>query len=752
MRTPGTLSGCPPHEGQSSMNQSPRHGGRRLACLFTAVCLSGMHVGITSAAQRSSTPRQTIMPEAVPDELLVQFKPGVREGRRAATRAAHRVAVLRRFDALGIEHVRLPKGAHPRGVAEALRANTDVWNAQPNYIRRVSASAPPNDTFWRDESMWGMQKISADSAWNIFGGGSTTVVLANIDTGVNYNHPDLAANMWKNPGELPGNGVDDDENGYIDDVYGIDTANGDSDPFDDHGHGTHTSGTAAAVANNNVGVVGVSWNVRILPCKFMDASGSGTDAGAIACFNYVVDQKARGVNVRVTSNSWGGPRSGEVATVLKNAIDAAGDAGIINVFAAGNSGTDNNVEPVDPASFTSPSIVAVAATDEYFPDTRAFWSNYGTTSVDLAAPGTNILSTYDDWYAYLSGTSMAAAHVAGAAALLFSHAPALTVWEAKDALMNNVDVLVDWNGLAASGGRLNVFQALVSLTNNAMPTVALTSPGDAETFTAVAMIPLAATANDSDGTIAQVDFYAGPALLGSDTTAPYEFSWTNVPPGSYTLTAVATDNSSATTRSAPVGVTVQAAPSATPFTGTLISVPGTIEAEDFDHGDAGASYFDLTAGNTGGEYRATDVDIEATSDTGGGYNVGWMDAGEWLQYTVSVAAAGTYTLEARVASVADGATFHIEMNGVDITGPLTIPNSGGWQDWQTLTTTVMLEAGVQPLRIVLDSSAWSGVVGNFNYLRLWQSEVNTPSQNADNQQTGCCDDDFPSQQHQGSPK
>ena len=248
-------------------------------------------------------------------------------------------------------------------IAEAIaawRTDSDVLSVEPNYIRHVTAV--PNDPYWVNGSLWGLTKIKAKEAWLVTTG-SATVVVANFDTGVNYLHPDLAANMWRNPGEIAGNGVDDDDNGYVDDVYGIDTANDDSDPMDDHGHGTHTAGTIGAVGNNGIGVVGVNWNVKILTCKFMTASGSGMDSDAIECFNYIVALKKKGVNIRVTSNSWGGARGTTFPQSLKDAIDAAGDAGILNAFAAGNSGTNIDSKPFDPASFTSPSIVSVAASD-----------------------------------------------------------------------------------------------------------------------------------------------------------------------------------------------------------------------------------------------------------------------------------------------------------------------------------------------------------------------------------------------------
>jgi hypothetical protein len=685
------------------------------------ICVCALVLGLAPAAQ----PPQEAPPAFAPGEVLVQYRPGVAEHRRAGARAAARARVLRRFAALEAEHLRLDAGADPRAVARALRADPNVRAAQPNFLRRIHAPAPPNDFFWLSNGLWGMQRINAQPAWITFGGGPHTVVIANIDTGVNYNHPDLAANMWRNPREIPGNGIDDDGNGYIDDVYGIDTVNGDSDPFDDHGHGTHTAGTAAAVANNEIGVAGVAWNARILACKFIDATGIGPDAAAVACFNYVMALKAQGVNVRVTSNSWGHRRIGEPAAVLRNVIDAAGQAGILNVFAAGNGRMNNDLEPFDPASFPSPSIISVTASGEHG-DTNE--GNYGPQSVHLAAPGANIMSTYRDGYLRLSGTSSAAAHVAGAAALLFSHHPALTVREAKGALLDSVDPVPGWQGAVASGGILDVYRALAGRGTNMLPTVALTSPADGMTLTAPATIRLAASAFDRDGTVTMVDFHVNGALVGRDSTAPFEWTLNDVAAGSYAFTAVATDNAGATATSPPVTVTVRAPAGPTPFHGAPMRLPGTVQAEDFDHGGQQVGYFDRTPGNAGGAYRATDVDIAIAEDAGGGYTLGWASAGEWLNYTVEVGAAGLYDIEVRVASAGAGGTFHIEESGADLTGAMTIPDTGGWQSWRTIRRPgVRLRSGVQVWRLVMDTNGPSSAVGNINYIRVVAPATTTGS-------------------------
>jgi subtilisin family serine protease len=458
-----------------------------------------------------------------------------------------------------MERLAIPANANPAALAQAFSAHPEVEAAQPNFVRRTTSFASPNDPYYLDGSLWGLAKISAPSAWSAFGAGTDTVVVADIDTGVDYTHPDLAAHMWTNPGEVAGNGVDDDQNGYVDDVYGIDTANNDSNPADDHYHGTHTAGTFGGISDNGYGVAGVAGNVKILACKFITASATGSDADAIECFNYVVAMKQRGVNIRVTNNSWGGARDTYFPSALKNAIDAAGNAGILNVFAAGNDGVNIDTTPYDPASFTSPSIVAVAASDDN--DVRASFSNYGTESVDLAAPGVNILSTYlGGGFAWAWGTSMATPHVAGVAALLLSNRPALTVSEAKDALLKSVDVLPQWNGVVASGGRLNAFQTLNAGPVNVSPTVSLTSPASGQSFTAPATISLSATAADQDGSVARVDFYVDGALIAGDTSAPYQASWNQTTPGSYTFTAIAVDDDAATAASQPVTVSVAAPP------------------------------------------------------------------------------------------------------------------------------------------------------------------------------------------------
>ena len=492
----------------------------------------------------------------VPDEVLVRFRPGAPLARRNAIVGATGGRVLRRLEELNVHRVRVASGSSVASAIAAFRLQSDVLSAEPNFIRQIALTT--NDPYWADGTLWGLRKIQADGAWGL-STGSATVVVADIDTGVNYDHPDLAANIWRNPGEVAGNGIDDDANGYIDDVFGIDTANHDSDPMDDNGHGTHTAGTIGAVGNNAIGVVGINWNVKILPCKFLKADGSGSDAGAIECFDYIVALKKKGVNIRVSNNSWGGPRdvSYPFPQTLKDAIDSAANVGILNIFAAGNAGVNNDVSPFDPASFDSAGIVSVAASDST--DQLASFTNTGATSVDVAAPGVSILSTSTIGYAQMSGTSMASPHVAGAAALLNAKNPTLTTTGIKSLLLDQADQLPQWSGRVVSGGRLNVFRSMLAGTGALPPTVNISLPADGTIFTAPAAISVEATATDLDGVITQVEFFANGNYIGISTTLPYRTNWSNVPAGHYSVYAIATDSQGLTQASVPVSIDVVAA-------------------------------------------------------------------------------------------------------------------------------------------------------------------------------------------------
>ncbi|WP_428267305.1 S8 family serine peptidase [Haliangium sp.] len=375
-------------------------------------------------------------------EVGASFEDKNRDGRddRFASLGNGRLAKLDLHTGMRVEEALVRLQNHP-----------GVEYAEPNYI--VHADLTPNDPDFGQ--LYGMAKISAPDAWDTTVG-SQDVVVGIIDTGISYGHEDLAANVFVNPGEIAGNGVDDDGNGFIDDVHGINAITGTGDPDDDNDHGSHVAGTIGGVGDNGIGVVGVNWQVSLMGLKFLSASGSGSTADAITCIDYAVDMRNRGVNLRVLSNSWGG---GGFSQALEDAISAANDAGILFVAAAGNSATDNDVSPHFPSSYEVDNVLAVASTDSG--DNLSSFSCFGTTSVDLGAPGSSILSTIPgNSYATFSGTSMATPHVSGAAALVLSINDTLSVTELKTLLMDSGDPIAALNGITVSGNRLNVARAI----------------------------------------------------------------------------------------------------------------------------------------------------------------------------------------------------------------------------------------------------------------------------------------------------
>ncbi|HOX58359.1 MAG TPA: S8 family serine peptidase [Candidatus Paceibacterota bacterium] len=395
-----------------------------------------------------------------PNQLLVRFASGVESAQRAQILSTLGGAqIVREYGLVpNLCLIALPAGQTVEQALLSYNANPGVLYAEPDYWVEADATFPNDPRF---NELWGMLNtgqtggtpgadIRASEAWDVTTG-SRQILVAVIDTGVDYTHPDLTNNIWTNLGETPGDGLDNDGNGYVDDVHGYDFYANDGDPMDEDEHGTHCAGTIGGEGNNTLGVVGVCWQVQIMPVRFLGPFG-GSTADGISSVQYATQMGAR-----VMNNSWGG---GAYSQALKDAIDAAGAANIVFTAAAGNSGTDNDIIPHYPSSYTSSNIVAVMSTDHN--DLRSDFSCFGLISVDLAAPGSDILSCRPGGgYQYMSGTSMATPHVSGACALLLAANPTLTVAEIKDALLSTVDPVVP--GLCVSGGRLNLFRAFPTL-------------------------------------------------------------------------------------------------------------------------------------------------------------------------------------------------------------------------------------------------------------------------------------------------
>ncbi|MCC6933014.1 MAG: S8 family serine peptidase [Deltaproteobacteria bacterium] len=339
---------------------------------------------------------------------------------------------------------------------------------EPNYQIRLKAIT--NDTYVGTQ--WALNNtgqesgtpdidLDAPEAWAL-DNSTNEVVVGVVDTGVDYRHPDLLANLWVNPRELPGNNVDDDNNGVVDDIYGYNAIKDNGAPLDDHGHGTHCAGIIGAVANNGKGVAGIARNVKIMALRFMDKTGAGYVSDAVEAIEYGVFAKQSGVNLRVLSNSWAGEGD---SSALKEAVQFANSNGISFIVAAGNESNNNDVSPLYPSNYNIANVITVAAISNN--GSLAYFSNYGPNSVHVAAPGVNILSTVlNGGYQKMSGTSMATPYVAGVAALVYSKLGSVSPTNVKSLIMSNTVQLDSLTGKVASGGMVNAYKALMGEINS----------------------------------------------------------------------------------------------------------------------------------------------------------------------------------------------------------------------------------------------------------------------------------------------
>lgn len=415
------------------------------------------------------------MPATVPGQLLVQYEASATEAQREAARGRVGALVEERIhtaamQSLGagpLEVVRLPAGASVADAVRGLQGAAGVRFAEPNYIYTHQATS--TDPLYTDGSLWGMLG-DATSPANSFGSqageawannhvGSRSVVVGIIDEGIQITHPDLAANIWVNPFD-PADGVDNDGNGYADDVNGWDFVGDDNSVYDGgkagtaDSHGTHVAGTIGAVSNG-AGVVGVNWEVTIISGKFLGRNG-GTTANAVRAVDYMTDLKLRhGLDLVATNNSWGG---GGFSQALFDAIERANQADILFAAAAGNGGNDgvgddNDASPHYPSTYENSNIIAVAALTSS--GSKSSYSNYGATSVDIGAPGSGIYSTLPlNKYGSYSGTSMATPHVTGALALRAAHSTSRGA-ALKNDILSSAAATSSLAGLCVTSGRLD---------------------------------------------------------------------------------------------------------------------------------------------------------------------------------------------------------------------------------------------------------------------------------------------------------
>ncbi len=564
-----------------------------------------------------------------------------------------------------------------------LSARADVLYAEPNFI--VRAVAVPNDP--RFPELWGLQNtgqpilgvagtpgadISAVSAWDISTGSRATVVAV-VDTGIDYTHPDLAANIWSAPAPftvtIGGLTIT-----CIAGTHGFNVITNTCDPMDDNNHGTHVSGTIGAVGNNGLGVVGVNWTVDLMGAKFLNKKGSGTLAGAINAIEFTIQAKAAfsataGANVRVLSNSWGCTCFSQA---LLDEITRANTNNMLFVAAAGNSSSDNNLTPFYPASYTAPNVVAVAATDNT--DALAWFSNYGSTSVHLGAPGVSVLSTIiGGLYDYFSGTSMATPHVSGAAALVLSSCP-LDTASLKSNLLTNVDLIPSLSGLTITNGRLNVNKAIRACSAPATPAFSISATPPSQTVAPGTSATYTVTVSPSGGFTGLVSLsvtglpggasasFNPPSVPASGSSTMTVSTPATTTPGTYPLTITGTSGSLQQTTSASL---VVALPDfSLSISPSSVTVPGA----------GGTASYTVTINRTGGFSSAVTLSVSG------------LPSGVTPSFTPNPTTGSSSTLVLTVSSTTAAGSY-----------PFTVTGSGGAPTMtHTATATLVKQNSASP--------------------------------------------------------
>jgi len=528
--------------------------GRVSAVMLVALILAVLPLGTAVASDQALAAKD-------PTTLLVGFRPGTPPARRDWLVQSVGAVDLATVGA-GTHKLKVAVGS----VAEAVRvlkASPWVSYAEPNYL--VRANLIPNDTNFG--SQWGLRNtgqvvqgtagtaaadINAVPAWNITTG-SKGVVVGVVDTGIDYTHPELAPNIYTSATPIAGCPAG---------THGYNALAGSCDPMDDNNHGTHVSGTIGAAGNDGNGVTGVNWNVTLMGLKALDSTGSGTTASVIAAIDFAVQAKGAGVNVRAINASWGG---NPFSQALLDEINKAGANDILFVAAAGNNSANNDVTPTYPASYGAANELVVAATDQN--DNLATFSNYGANSVDLGAPGTNILSTIRSAsYAYASGTSMATPQVTGAAALILSAEPAWSTAQVRSAIIGTVDPVPALSGKTRSGGRLDVCKAIPgcapllgvspgSMTMQASP--GINPPPQNLTVQNAGAVAMTWTASTAAGSWLAVTPASGSLGPGAATTLTVAAASAALPAGQYSAAVVVSaGRANGSPASVPIALTV----------------------------------------------------------------------------------------------------------------------------------------------------------------------------------------------------
>ena len=441
---------------------------KRLTALWMVILLaflSGVGLGEENSVQNELLAQTDLSDSSLyaPGEVLIKWASGMMKTEASDTLLVQLGGTrIQSFESISIDHVRLPEGRSVESAIAELKGNPKVVYAEPNYTRKLNAT--PNDTHF--SLQWGLHNsgqkvdgvtgiadadIDAPEAWDI-STGSKGVVVAVIDTGIDWSQPDLYANLWFNPGEgATADGVDNDHNGYVDDTIGWNFGDDDNTPIDEHGHGSHVAGIIGAAGNNGAGTTGVCWNISLMPLRVMDNNGNIYVSSEIKALEYAYNKQVKIINISMGNYTF--------SQSEKDAIDLNYQA--VVVCAAGNDGGNNENKKHYPSSYASPNIIAVAASDQA--DNLASFSNYGGTTVDLAAPGVNILSTIDKGgFDYYNGTSMAAPMVTGTAALVLSVA-SISPAEVIQAILTTVDVNTGYVGKMVAGGRLNAYRAVAAV-------------------------------------------------------------------------------------------------------------------------------------------------------------------------------------------------------------------------------------------------------------------------------------------------